>query len=102
MPPAKTWDSVQPVVYETLPMLAQRVGKTRMTVWNWIKNGITVGNRKVKLAAIRVGRQWCVAPDWYEQFLLDCNPELRALPESPAAEKRRLASEQARAKILIG
>ncbi|MBP3959433.1 hypothetical protein J8F10_29670 [Gemmata sp. G18] len=87
---------------ETLPALAKRIGRTRMTVWNWVKTGVTVGNRKVKLAAVRVGRQWCVAPDWYEQFLLDCNPERPALPESPAAEKRRLAAEHARVKALLG
>ncbi|VTR91874.1 unnamed protein product [Gemmata massiliana] len=87
---------------ETLPTLAKRIGKTRMTVWNWIKNGITVGNRKVKLSAVRVGRQWCVQADWYEQFVKDCNPELPALPESPSAQQRRLKAEQERAKILIG
>ncbi|VTR90841.1 unnamed protein product [Gemmata massiliana] len=87
---------------ETLPALAKRLGKRRMTVWNWVTKGITVGNRKVKLAAVRVGRQWCVAPDWYEQFVKDCNPELPALPESPSAEQRRLKAEQIRAKALIG
>ncbi|MBP3953995.1 hypothetical protein J8F10_01605 [Gemmata sp. G18] len=87
---------------ETLPALAKRIGKARMTVYNWVTKRITVGNRKVKLTAVRVGRQWCIQADWYEQFVKDCNPERAALPESPSAEKRRLAAEHARVKALLG
>lgn len=87
---------------ETTAQLAARIGRHRQTVWCWISKGVTVGTRRVKLAAVRVGGQWVIDPDHYAAFLLACNPEQPTLPESPAAEKRRGRIAKARAKQLIG
>lgn len=87
---------------ESVAQLAQRVGRTRMTVWNWITKGVTVAGRNVRLAAYRAGGRWCIDPEMYEQFVKDCNPEQPVLPESPAAEARRLKADQERARRLIG
>ncbi len=87
---------------ETLAQLAKRIGKNRVTVWQWVKSGVLIGSRRVKLAAVRIGAQWVVDRESYEQFVKDCNPKQPALPESPAAEARRLKADQLRARRLIG
>lgn len=74
---------------ETLPQIAARTGRTRVTVWNWITRGVVVGTRRVKLDATRIGHQWTVTAEQWERFTTDCNPEARPLPESPAASQRR-------------
>lgn len=88
--------------YETTTQLAKRVGRDPVTVWNWITRGVTVNGVTVKLAARRIGRQWAIAPDEYQQFLKACNPEAPVLPESPAAERRRAAREVERVRRKLG
>ncbi len=97
-------EAVPPTAYqpETLAQLAKRVGKSRVTVWKWVREGVVIGTSRVKLRGFRIGAQWVVDREMYDQFIKDCNPEQPTLPESPAAEARRLKADQLRARILIG
>jgi hypothetical protein len=78
---------------ETLKQLARRVNRSRLTVWKWVSVGVTVGGRRVKLAARKLGGMWVVSAEAWEQFQRDTNPQAPTLPESPAAEERRAARE---------
>ena len=87
---------------EPVTKFAQRIGRPRSTVNDWIKRGVSVGSRRVKLPATRIGRLWFVTQDEYEAFLAACNPGRQPLPESPAALRARGAREQAALKKRLG
>lgn len=87
---------------ETVTQLASRIGRTRATVRNWIRVGVVVGDRRVRLRATRLGGQWEVTSASWEQFQKDINPGATELPESPAAAGKRMATEQRRLRELIG
>lgn len=81
--------------FESITQFAKRVGRTRMTVWNWIHKGVTSGSARVKLSATRIGRCWAVSQDQYAAFLAACNPGQPALPESPIKARERAKRERA-------
>lgn len=87
---------------ETLPEFCRRVGKSRLTVWRWIKDGLSIGGRVVKLAAVRVGGRWQVPTEAWEAFQRGCNPGARPLPESPSAMDRRAAAARRAALAAVG
>lgn len=86
---------MSPDAIETVTQLAKRLGKTRMTVWNWIHKGVTSGSVRVKLPATRIGRWWTISADQYAAFVRACNPGQPVLPESPLAAQARMKRAQA-------
>ncbi len=89
-------------VAETVKQLADRLGKSAATVWRWINTGVAVGERRVKLAARRVGGHWSITREAWELFDRECNPDERKIPESPTEAARRLATGDAAARKLLG
>lgn len=90
------------MIGETITELAARVDRTRNTVFRWIKQGVTVGGRVVKLRAKRVGGRWLITPEAWELFERELNPEYAPPPESPAAEQRRFEREKRELMAALG
>jgi hypothetical protein len=80
---------------ESLMQVADRVGRNRQTVWRWVKEGVSVGGRVVKLGARRVGGRWIVTREAWAAFDSALNPQAPTLPESASAERRRAKRESA-------
>jgi hypothetical protein len=60
---------------------------------NWIKTGIEIEGRLVKLVAIRVGGSWRIERRSLVEFLLGCNPGASASSEaSPRKKEPRKSS----------
>jgi|GEM_PF-5016833 len=87
---------------ETVGQLAKRLSVSKPTVWNWIKNGVTIDGRKVRLNAKRFGWKWFISPEAWAQFERDCNPEYQPIPETPAQTARRLRNDAREAAELLG
>lgn len=82
--------------------VAAKLKKTKVTVWNWIKFGVSREGGRVKLASLRVWRYHVVTPDALDAFLTACNPTAIPLPESPTKLAKRLKAEQAAAAVALG
>jgi hypothetical protein len=96
--------SVQPTPapeFETIAQLAKRVRRSKMTVFRWITAGVAIGSNIVKLHAQRVGGLWSISREMWELFVKETNPEAPTLPDSPAAEARRIAAARKRLAELL-
>lgn len=52
-------------------LIEQTIGRrvSPPTVWRWIKHGILIGDRRVKLKAVKVGRSVYSKPEWMREFI---------------------------------
>lgn len=62
----------------------------RTTVMRWVVKGVRVGERLVKLEAVRIGGHWATSVEAYERFVAACTggavPEV--LDRTPAQQNR--------------
>lgn len=78
--------------------LAARTGFHRDTVYAWIKRGVEVNGRVVKLRAERLGRSLIVRRRDWRAFRQTCDPSSGPAPAkaqtraSPSAQKRAAAA----------
>jgi excisionase family DNA binding protein len=63
--------------------VARRLRVHQDTVHAWMKDGVTVAGRVVKLGATRVGWRWRITEDELRAFLRACNPAEDGEPEQP-------------------
>ncbi len=56
-----------------LVQVSRSLKKSPSTVWRWLKNGVKVRDRRVRLRAIRVGGNYFISPDDLKQFFLETN-----------------------------
>lgn len=86
----------------SIDQAAERLGVSPAAVGVWIRKGvIVVGRGLVKLAAVRVGTAWRIAPESLDLFVAACSPAPVAAPANPAAAagRRRKASAALAAEI---
>jgi hypothetical protein len=102
MPAGEAGIGTEAAAAETIPQVAQRLNVLPVTVWRWVRHGLLIEGKRVKLLARRVGGRWMVSREAWEAFDRDCNPGAGPLPESPTKLRRRLAAEKAAALKLIG
>jgi excisionase family DNA binding protein len=67
--------------------IARRLRVHQDTVHAWIKNGVPVAGRVVKLGAVRVGWRWRITEDELRAFVAACNPAEEGEPEQPPAAR---------------
>jgi excisionase family DNA binding protein len=81
--------------------IARRLRVHQDTVHAWIRNGVPVAGRLVKLSATRVGWRWRITEDELRAFVRACNPEEEgAPPEQPPAA--RAATRELRKRLAKG
>lgn len=72
-------------------------------VRHWIRSGVTILGRRVKLAAVRVGNNYRIDPDALQRFIEACNAGAPAAPLSEAkGAARRKAAQESLAKEIGG
>ncbi|MES2208564.1 MAG: helix-turn-helix domain-containing protein [Chloroflexota bacterium] len=88
----------------TVDEAAAEIRRHRGTVENWIRAGVVVAGRRVKLAAVRVGGRYTVPRAALAAFVAACNPDTAAPVETPgeAATRARRAVEAARRALAGG
>jgi hypothetical protein len=57
---------------ETIKQLAARLNVVPRTVWRWIRHGVEINGRLVKLAARKNGGSWTISREAWEQFDREC------------------------------
>lgn len=72
------------------------------TIYRWITNGVVVGGKRVKLAAVRIGGHRVVLLDAVSAFITACNPDAVPVPESESAIRRRGEADQRRLAAMLG
>jgi excisionase family DNA binding protein len=85
----------------TVEEVAAECRMSRSTVEKWIKSGVSINGRRVKLAATRIGSRYRITRESVAAFIAGCNPDATPLPETAAARKRRIAGEIAEARRLL-
>lgn len=87
----------------TVAQVAARAGVGRNTVCEWIRRGVLVAGRRVKLQAVRLGGSWRVAEEWWARFIAEQNGGARVELAEQQTRRRRAAEEaQRRARELVG
>ncbi len=88
----------------SIAQLAERTGRTRGTIENWISRGVSFRGRTVRLAATRVGGRYELTEAAFEAFVAACNPPRvsEADSETASARARRLEAGRAEALRLTG
>lgn len=77
-----------------MPEVADYCHVRRVTVWGWVKDGVGTPAGRVRLAAVRVGRNFLVTRAALAEFIRACNPDPPVVPESQAAQETRLAADR--------
>jgi excisionase family DNA binding protein len=75
---------------------AARCRVSAEAIRHWIRSGITIGGRRVKLVAVRMGIAYRIDPAALDAFAAACSPDLATeVPGNPAkgAARRKAASE---------
>ena len=62
--------------------VATKCRVSQPTVYRWITSGVIVGDRRVRLAAVRVGGQYQITPEVLDEFVRNCNPTPPPEPQS--------------------
>lgn len=79
-----------------LPAAGKLLGKARHTVERWVRQGVKLHGRTVKLEAVQVGVRWTTSREAVGRFVAELQPkECVNTVTSPA----RLKREAARAKV---
>lgn len=92
-------DTLPKILSETqidLPTAAKLLGKASFTVGQWVRKGVTLHGRTVKLEAVRVGHCWTTSREAVARFLAELQPKEHVNTVSSPA---RLKREQTRAKV---
>jgi excisionase family DNA binding protein len=80
----------------TIDEVARETATNPKTVRSWIATGVTIGGRRIKLGAVRLGKRIRVPREAIEAFFRGCNPPAPAESESAAELRRRCRSDKAR------
>lgn len=80
-----------------LAQVAVELGVNPATVAAWVREGVTIGGRRVFLAAERLGGLWWTTPAAVEDFRRACNPApaSAAGPTGGRDRDRRAAAKRA-------
>lgn len=84
--------------------VAALTGKAAKSVRRWMRAGVAVGGRRVRLASVKVGGSRVTCGAWLAAFLDALNPGGAGAPPVPTPAERRRRGERARAELarLIG
>jgi len=76
-----------------LPAAGKLLGKARHTVERWVRQGVKLHGRTVKLEAVQVGVRWTTSREAVARFLAALQPPADPPPPvaSPAVRKRKAA-----------
>ena len=90
-----TAEQFQPLLSLLARMLGQRMSPT--TTWRWIRIGVKVGDRRVKLRAVKIGGKLFTTPDDVQRFIDEQNPPTGETDDdeyerSPETERRLTAA----------
>jgi hypothetical protein len=76
--------------------VANRLGKSVKSVRRWMREGVTVNGRRVRLASVKVGADRYTCPAWLSAFVAAQNPGGEPVP---TPTERRKAADRARAEL---
>ena len=76
--------------------VANRLGRSPKSVRRWMRSGITVNGRSVRLASLKVGGERYTCPAWLAAFIAAQNPD--GVPVPTPAERRKTV-DRARAEL---
>jgi hypothetical protein len=82
----------------TVDAVADRLGVSEKSVRRWMRAGLSVGGRVVRLASLKIGHSRVTSESWLEAFLAAQNPRTDSAPVRSPAEARR-ASRKARREL---
>jgi hypothetical protein len=83
--------------YLSTTAVARQLAVDTRGVVNWIRNGVVIDGRLVKLQGIRAGRNFRTTQEWVDAFVRECTggtPNVQT--ESEAAHQRRAKVAQER------
>ena len=88
---------------QPMTLAAGQVAKTEhvtlQTVLQWMKVGIRVGSRRIRLHAIKIGGRWRTSPEDLAEFRLALNPQNRKeMRRQQRREQRQLQKRRLRRK----
>jgi hypothetical protein len=80
-----------------LPTAAKILGKANFTIGQWVRKGVTLHGRTIKLEAVRVGHHWTTSREAVVRFLAEMQPKEQTARtvSSPARLKRKAARARA-------
>ena len=81
--------------------VANRLGRSPKSVRRWMRSGITVNGRRVRLASLKVGGERVTSGEWLAAFIAAQNPGGVPVP-TPAQRRQRADRAMAELERILG